>query len=164
MTKTESSLKTNAAVTVAALEGARRATGDAATVTLPAAVVAVPSTEVPAMARRRQFSTSEKRRIVTEADGCTQPGEVGALLRREGIYSSHLSTWRRQRKTAELRAFQPNKRGPKVNPGLADSHRLADLTRENARLRTRLSQAHLIIEVQKKISILLGIPTADEDA
>ncbi len=108
------------------------------------------------MARRRQFSNSEKRRIVTEADGCAQPWRGGRLLWREGIYSSHLSTWRRQRKAAELGAFQPNKRDPKVTPGLAEAHRLADLTRENARLRTRLSQAHLIIEVQKKYRYCWG--------
>jgi transposase-like protein len=116
------------------------------------------------MARRRQFSNSEKRRIVAEADGCTEPGQIGALLRREGIYSSHLSTWRKQRKAAELLALQPQKRGPKANPDLADSRRCVELTREVARLRTRLNQAHLIIEVQKKISMLLGIPSADEDA
>ncbi len=116
------------------------------------------------MARRRQFSNSEKRRIVTEADGYAQPWRGGRLLWREGIYSSHLSTWRRQRKAAELGAFQPNKRDPKVTPGLAEAHRLADLTRENARLRIRLSQTLAESSRFKKISMLLGMPMADEDA
>lgn len=127
----------------------------------PSVSPAVPSTEVKGTAKRRQYSSSTKRRILEAADRCTQPGEIGALLRREGIYSSHLGKWRKQRQAADLAALEPRKRGPKADPGLADAHRMADLTRENARLRGQLSHAHLIIEVQKKISMLLGLPPAD---
>lgn len=138
------------------LEGARRATGSTSSATPPAS-----DTEVKAIARRRQFSSSEKRRILADADTCTQPGAIGALLRREGIYSSHLSTWRKQREGADRAALQPQKRGPKVDPSLADARRIADLVGDNERLRGQLSQAHLIIEVQKKISMLLGLPATD---
>lgn len=121
-------------------------------------------TEVAAVARRRRFTSAEKRRIVAAADACTQAGEVGALLRREGLYSSHLAAWRKQRDAADLSALEPKKRGPKADPGLADARRIADLTRENGRLRTQLSQAHLIIDVQKKISLLLGLAPTDESS
>lgn len=134
-----------------AAQGARRATGEASS------GAARPNPEVVALARRRIFSASEKRRILTEADNCTGPGKIGALLRHEGIYSSHLSTWRKQRKTCEL---AEQKRGPKTSAATADARRVAELTRENARLRGKLAQADLIIDVQKKLSILLGLTSA----
>jgi transposase-like protein len=112
---------------------------------------------VVAGAKRRQFSSSEKRRILAAADACKAQGEIGALLRREGIFSSHLTTWRRQRTEAIRAAMEPQKRGPKPIPLTAESKRVADLTRENDRLRRRLVQAHTIIDVQKKLSILLGL-------
>ena len=90
----------------AAAEGARRATGGAAS-------TAAPDPEVAATAKRRQFSAAEKRRILGAADRCTKPGELGALLRREGIYSSMLATWRKQRAQAEAAALQARKRGRK---------------------------------------------------
>jgi transposase len=135
------------------LEGARRATADASS-------GARPDPEVVAVARRRQFSSSEKRRILEAADRCTQPGEIGALLRREGIYSSHLSTWRRQRAAAERAALEPHKRGRKADPALAEARRIEALTRENERLRRQLAQAELIIDVQKKVATLLGMSMA----
>lgn len=136
------------------LEGARRATGNVSS-------IAPPNPEVAATARRRQFSSSEKRRILAAADRCTEVGEIGALLRREGIYSSHLATWRKQRAATERAALEPKKRGRKVDPAIAEARRVDDLTRENGRLRHKLAQAHTIIDVQKKLCTLLGLPTDD---
>jgi transposase-like protein len=90
-----------------------------------------------------------------EADACTQYGEVGALLRREGLYSSHLSTWRRQRQQGELQGLAPAKRGRKADPLAAENARLQ---RETERLKAQLARAELIIGVQKKVSELLGLP------
>jgi transposase len=112
--------------------------------------------EVVAHARRRSFSTSEKRRILAAADRCTKPGEIGALMRREGVYSSSLSTWRRQREAADLAALAPQRRGPKADPGRADALQIAQLTRENDKLKSRLDKALLVIDVQKKVAALLG--------
>jgi transposase len=118
-----------------------------------------PDPEVAATAKRRQFSSSEKRRILAAAERCTAIGEIGALLRREGIYSSHLTTWRKQRAATERAALAPQKRGRKADPAIAEARREAVLTRENARLRHQLAQAHTIIDVQKKLCTLLGLPT-----
>jgi len=139
----------------AALEGARRATGDAAPIAPP------PDPEVVATAKRRQFSGSERNRILAAADRCTKLGEIGALLRREGIYSSHLSTWRKQRAAAQRAAVEPKQRGRKADPAIAEARRMNELTRENGRLRHKLAQAHTIIDVQKKLCSLLGLPTDD---
>ena len=144
----------NSAALEVALQGARRATGDATS------SVALADPEVVAIAKRRQFSPSEKRRILERADSCTQPGQIGALLRREGIYSSHLSTWRKRRTAGH--GFEAGKRGRVADPAIAEAHRTAKLTRENERLRRQLAQAHLIIEVQKKVSSLLALQMADE--
>ena len=139
----------------AALEGARRATADATP-------IAPPDPEVAATARRRQFTSAERARILNAADLCKVPGEIGALLRREGIYSSLLATWRKQRATAQRSALESQKRGPKVNPLLAQAHEVAQLTRDNERLRHQLAQAHTIIDVQKKVSSLLGLLTDEK--
>lgn len=139
----------------AALEGARRATGDAAPSAPP------PDPEVVASAKRRQFSGSERSRILAAADRCTKPGEIGALLRREGIYSSHLSTWRKQRAAAQRVALEPKQRGRKADPAMAEARRMDELIRENGRLRHKLAQAHTIIDVQKKLCSLLGLPADD---
>jgi transposase-like protein len=101
-------------------------------------------------AKRRTFSAAEKLRILREAERCPQ-GELGALLRREGIYSSHLTTWRRERE----RGLTPQKRGPKVDE---QAQRLARLERENARLQVKLTKAELIIDAQKKLLQVLGLP------
>jgi len=111
--------------------------------------------EVNAKPERRKFSAEYKRRILEEADACTEAGQIGALLRREGLYSSNLVHWRRQRAEGALKALSPKKRGPKPDP-LADEN--AALRRRNERLEAELKRAETIIEVQKKLSELLGLP------
>jgi len=123
----------------------------------------LPDPEVPAKAKRRRFSGEYKRRILKEADRCSKPGEIGALLRREGLYSSHLSTWRKAREQGELAGLRPKKRGAKVDPGKIAAQESDKLRRENARLKKKLEQAELIIEVQKKVSKLLGIQLEPPD-
>ena len=140
-----------------ALQGARRATEDASSIAPPP-----PDPEVAATAKRRQFSPSERRRILVAADRCSKTGEIGALLRREGIYSSHLATWRKQREANERAGLEPKKRGRKADPAIAEARRVAELMRENERLRHKLAQAHTIIDVQKKLCTLLGLPTAED--
>lgn len=120
----------------------------------------VPDPEVVPRAKRRQFSAKYKLRILAEADQCTQRGEIGALLRREGLYSSHLTTWRKQRDRGQLEGLTPKKRGRKPDRQAAE---LARLQRENERLQARLEQAETIIEVQKKLSQMLGLPPAERD-
>ena len=115
--------------------------------------------EVEARPMRRQFSDAEKRRILHAADQCKQPGEIGALLRREGVYSSSLSQWRRQRAAAEL---APAKRGPKPDAAAADARRIAELRRDNERLRDKLDKAQLVIAAQKKVAALLDSMTDDK--
>ncbi len=120
-----------------------------------------PDPQVVPRATRRQFTAAEKLRVLQEADACTQPGQIGALLRREGLYSSQLATWRRLRARGQLQALTPQQRGPKiVADPLADE--LAALRRENARLQTQLTRAETIIDVQKKLSLLLGVPPTPE--
>jgi transposase-like protein len=112
---------------------------------------------------RRRFTTEYKLRILREADRCTQPGQLGALLRREGLYSSHLKTWREQRDAGTLAALAPKRRGRKAAPNatfIAENERLK---RENQRLAEKLRQAETIIEVQKKLSEILGIPLPPPD-
>lgn len=115
-----------------------------------------PDPEVLPRAVRRQFTGQYKLRILEEVEQCTERGQVGALLRREGLYSSHLSKWRQQRAEGQLQALSPHKRGRKaVEVGVEE---LARLQRENERLRARLERAEMIIDVQKKLSRLLGLP------
>lgn len=144
-----------------ALQGARRATGDAVESAAPTKHAGADMEVVP-RARRRRFSNADKRRILEAADRCTKPGEIGALMRREGVYSSSLSTWRRQREAADLAALAPQKRGPKADPNRAEALHIAQLTRDNERLKSRLDKALLVIEVQKKLAALLG-HTLDEN-
>jgi len=120
----------------------------------------MPDPEVSAKAKRRTFTAEYKRRILTEADGCRMPGEVGALLRREGLYSSHLTVWRRQREAADLAGLTPKKRGRKKDEEAAE---LARLRRENERLRKQLDQAELIIAAQKKLAQALEALTENAD-
>ena len=120
--------------------------------------LAPPDPEVLEQARRRRFSAAYKLRILRQADACTEPGEVGALLRREGLYSSLLSTWRRQREQGALEGLRPKKRGRKAAAQDANTLEVERLRKENERLQRRLDQAELIIDVQKKVSALLGIP------
>jgi len=120
-----------------------------------------PDPEVVATAKRRQFSGAEKRRILLAADRCTAPGELGSLMRREGVYSSMLSNWRRQRAHSETNGLEARKRGPKPNLETAAQRKIATLQLENDRLHRRLAQAHEIIDIQKKLCNLLGLPTAE---
>ena len=122
-----------------------------------------PETEVAQKPKRRKFSAKYKRRILQEAAACTEPGELGALLRREGLYSSHLSTWRAQAERGRLAGLAPKKRGPKPTRDARDKQ-IAELERENARLKQRAERAEALVEVQKKVSQLLGIalPTNEE--
>jgi transposase-like protein len=116
-----------------------------------------PETEVSEKSKRRRFTAEYKARILRESESCTQPGEIGALLRREGLYSSHLVVWREQARRGELAALAPQKRGPK--PTLVDPRdkQIAELRREIQQLTQRAERAEAIVEVQKKLSRLLGI-------
>ena len=120
-----------------------------------------PDPEAVPKAKRRKFSTEYKLRILDEADHCTEPGQIGALLRREGLYSSHLSTWRRQRERGPLEATRPKKRGRKGRDEL--ERELTRLRRENEQLQARLEQAEMIIEVQKELSDRLGLATQENE-
>ena len=122
---------------------------------------AIADPEVVPTAERRRFTAEEKLRILEEADACTEPGEIGALVRREGIYSSYLSRWRRARDHGQLTALGGQQRGPKPAADAALAREIARLRRENEQLQVRLEQAEAIIEVQKKISQLLG-PSREE--
>ena len=144
-----------------ASQGARRATEDASGSASPVARSDA-SAEVVPHARRRQFSNADKRRILEAADRCTRPGEVGALMRREGVYSSSLSTWRRQREAADLAALAPQKRGPKIPANRAETLQIAQLTRERDGLKRELDKAMLVIDVQKKLAALLGTLSDDK--
>jgi transposase-like protein len=110
----------------------------------------MPETEVIVTAQRRQYTTEYKERILAEIDQAREPGAVGAILRREGLYSQLISKWRAQRKAGFPGTGQ---RGPQANPQAGE---IARLKRENERLRTKLERAETIIEVQKKVSLLLG--------
>lgn len=118
---------------------------------------AVPDPEVPDKAQRRRFPAEYKLRILKEADACTEPGEIGALLRREGLYASHLTVWRRQREEGSLSALGPKKRGRRAKPMNPLSRRVEELERETQRLKGKLKQAETIIEVQKKVSEILRL-------
>ena len=134
-------------------EGARRATGaSGSSVTLRAPT---PDPEVPAKIQRRQFTAGYRLRILKEADPCTKHGALGALLRREGLYSSHLVNWRRQREQGELVAGRARKRGPVPKP---IDPRVKQLEAENRRLQRKLARAETIITLQKKVAEILGIP------
>ena len=114
------------------------------------------SPEVNEKATRRRFTADYKARILKEADRCIEPGQIGELLRREGLYSSQLGVWRRQRK----KGLTPKRRGRKPNPNKKEQQELERLRRENKRLTERLRQAETIIDVQKKVCEIMGIPPA----
>jgi len=141
-------------------EGARRATG----VTRAASGDGVrPDPEVSDKPKRRRFTAEYKLRILSEAEARRKPGELGALLRREGLYSSNLTAWRQARGRGELAALTPKKRGRKKTAPDARDKRIAELERETRRLRRRLEQAETIIDVQKKVASMLGIPLKSID-
>jgi len=112
----------------------------------------VDETEVVARPKPRSFNAAYKRSILEEADRCTEAGDIGALLRREGLYSSNLTSWRRQRQVGELEGAQPGRK-----PVSEEAKQVKKLQRENQRLKRKLEQAEMVIEVQKKLSQLLGL-------
>jgi transposase len=118
-------------------------------------------TEITERAQRRRFTKEYKLRILEEADRCTKAGETGALLRREGLYSSHLTNWRSQRHEGTLKALE-RKRGPKPKR-TPEQAEVEKLRRENERLRERLLKAEKIIDVQKKLSEVLGLDSDDDE-
>lgn len=115
---------------------------------------AAPDAEVVVRAKRRQFSRAYKLDILEQAEQCTAAGQLGALLRREGLYSSHLTWWRQARERGQLDSSTPTKRGRKADPQAVE---LARLKKENERLKKQLKQAELVIDVQKKVSQLVGL-------
>lgn len=146
-------------------EGARRATGVFPAGAPTAGVVpgeARLEIEVVAKAERRQFTAEYKRRIVREADRCTKPGEIGALLRREGLYSSLLTTWRAARDRGELEGLSAKKRGPKVVPPDPRDKKIAEQEREITWWKKRAERAEALVDVQKKVAALLGTPLESE--
>jgi transposase-like protein len=124
---------------------------------LPVPPVA-PDPEVPEKPRRRQYPAEYKLEILREADACEEFGELGRLLRREGLYSSHIKTWRRQREEGALSGLAPKKRGRKARETNPLARRVAELERDKRKLEKRLEEARIIIEFQKKIAEVLGIP------
>ena len=116
-----------------------------------------PNPEVPEKKLRRNFTASYKLRILQAADNCTQSGQIGRLLRREGLYSSHLTSWRRARNKGILQAMTPHKRGRKLKEKNPLTGEVARLQKEKQKLENKLKQAELIIEAQKKISQILDI-------
>lgn len=120
-------------------------------------MLAAQEVEVTERARRRRFTAEYKQSILREADRCKEAGEIGALLRREGLYSSHLTVWRRARGRGELECLTPKVRGPRPVVKDARDQRIAELERECRRLTTRVEQTEALIEVQKKVSQLLGV-------
>jgi transposase-like protein len=159
------------AVVVGGTKGGRSPTGVPPTTTAAAAGPGGPAVDegkpmadpaVPERPVRRRFTAEYKVRVLREADRLTAPGQLGTLLRREGLYSSHLNTWRQQREQGTLAGLAPKRRGPKLKPDaplIAENKRLR---RENQRLAAKLRQAETIIEVQKKLSEVLGTPLAPE--
>jgi transposase-like protein len=122
-----------------------------------------PDPEVVAGAKRRTFTAEYKLRILAEADAAAaQPGAIGALQRREGLYSSHLVTWRRERQTSILKGLTPHKRGPKSKRNPLEEE-MQKLRRENQRLTEELRKAEIVIDVQKKVGALLGWPLPKAD-
>jgi transposase len=150
--------------TVQGIDGVRRAAGIPCTGTAQGArsmeslSVHPPDPEVPEKAVRRHFTAEYKLNILRQAEDCREKREIGALLRREGLYSSHLTTWRRQRDVGILSGLKPKRRGRKLNPSHPLQAENEQLRKENNRLQRRLKKAELIIDIQKKISQMLGIP------
>ena len=122
-------------------------------------------TEVTAKPRRRVFTAEFKRKVLAEADACTKAGEIGALLRREGLYSSHLVEWRRARDSGALAGLAPRKRGPAAKVPHPLERKVVELERSLVRSERRAERAEGLVELQKKVSELLGIqlPKPDEE-
>ena len=127
-------------------------------VSLSAAV----ETEVAEKAKRRTFTAEYKRRILREADACSKPGELGALLRSEGLYSSHLAGWRRARRSGEMDGLAPKRRGRKPAPVDPRDKKVRELERQLAQVTRRAERAEGLVEIQKKVAELLGDPFPSE--
>jgi transposase len=142
------------------MEGARRATGISTRgrTGVLADLSVVPDSEVPEKPVRRRFTAEYKRRILREAEACQEQGWLGALLRREGLYSSNLTTWRRQAERGTLEALSPKKRGPKEKKLDPSLRRIAELEKTTQKLEHKLRQAELIIAAQKKIAEIFQMP------
>jgi len=142
------------------MEGARRATGISSTAALRGSGVktVVPNPEVPERASRRSYTAEYKRLILKEAEVCKEQGQVGALLRREGLYFSNLTAWRHQVERGTLDALSSKKRGPKARKPDPSVRRITEQEKEIQKLRVRLRKAELIIEVQKKIAEIFQLP------
>lgn len=140
------------------LERARRASGKS-----PELADSPPNPEVKVKTSCRQFTREYKLSILEQADQCTQPGEIGGLLRREGLYSSHLTTWRRARRRGMLDGLSEQKRGPKTVANTAHTKEIAQLQKRIRQLEGELTKAHTIIDVQKKLSVLLSQIDNDEN-
>lgn len=125
-----------------------------------AQALAGPAIEVVAKATRRRFTVAYKRAIVREADTCKTPGAIGALLRREGLYSSHLTTWRAARERGEL-AGAPKKRGPVPRVVDGRDQRISELERQSTRWQKRAERAEALVELQKQVAALLGTPSIE---
>ena len=121
-----------------------------------------PEVQVSAKRKRRHFTAAQKLAILKQADACTKQGELGALLRREGLYSSNLVDWRRARERGELQALAPKKRGRKAKQVDGRDQRIAELERELAKERSRREHAEALVDVQKKVAALLGRPLENE--
>jgi transposase len=121
-----------------------------------------PNPEVLARAKRRTYTGEYKQKVLAEADAARGSGGIGAVLRQHGLYSSHLTKWRQERKSGILEGLAPQKRGPKskANPLTAENQKLR---RDNDRLTDRLRKAEIVIDVQKKVAMLLGIPIAEAE-
>jgi transposase-like protein len=139
------------------MEGAHRATG----VSPAGAPTQVPDPAVEAKPARRRFTAEYKLRILREVERAKEPGEIGAVLRREGLYSSHLVSWRRERDRVARAGLTARKRGPKAQ---VKDPRVQQLERENAKLRRRLQRVETMLDIQKKASELLGIPLSPHDS
>ena len=122
---------------------------------------ALPDPEVAAKPRRRQFTAAYRLRILEEADRCTTSGEIGQLLRREGLYSSHLSNWRKAQREGSLAALAPKRRGARPKARNPLEPKVKQLEAENARLKVELHKAHTILDVQEKVAGLLGFSLED---
>lgn len=145
-------------------EGARRATAGAPSGGRRPMASLIPDPEVAEKKPRRKFTAKYKLKILSEADALTAPGQMGALLRREGLYSSNISAWRRQRDQGLLHALSPKKRGRKKKHKNPLTDKVAQLEKQNRWLQHKLKQAELIIEAQKKMSEILGLTrNLDED-
>jgi transposase-like protein len=147
------------------MEGARRATGISSTAVLRGSgnKTVVPNPEVPEKASRRSYTAEYKRRIIREVESCKEYGQVGALLRREGLYSSNLTAWRRQAERGTLDALSSKKRGPKARKPDPSVRRIIEQEKENQKLRAKLRKAELIIDAQKKIAEIFQFTRDQKD-